>query len=69
MKKGDLVEVTVFGGEKVTRRVVADRGSHIVICNEEEYTNATKENREPEGIGFPKSDVTIIEKLARSTRR
>jgi hypothetical protein len=58
MKRGELVRVRVFGGETIDRRVVADKGNYVVVCNEEEYSASIKENREPDGIGFPKEEVS-----------
>src|SRR5437016_1533284 len=53
MKRGDIVEVVEFGGRKLRRRVVADKGEFTVVCNEEEYKKAVAERREPAGVGFP----------------
>jgi len=57
MKAGTMVEVVEFGGRRLKRRVVADQGRIVVICNEEEYRRATRERREPKGIGFPRESV------------
>jgi hypothetical protein len=59
---GTAVLVREYGGRKLTRRVVKDLGRTVVICNEEEYNRAISEGREPDGIGFPRKDVsTTIE--------
>jgi hypothetical protein len=57
MVVGQMVTVKLYGGEKVQRRVVAIKGKIIVICAEEEYQAARREGREPEGLGFPESDI------------
>jgi hypothetical protein len=57
METGQLVEVTEYGGVKAIRRVVADRGAVIVVCNQKEYDAATTEKRKPDGIGFPCKSV------------
>lgn len=57
MHKGEEVTVLLFGGETGVRRVVADKGKVIVICTEEEFQRARQENREPEGLGFPRDSV------------
>ena len=57
MQRGEKVQVTEYGGGKLVRRVVADLGRTVVVCNEKEYASATGEGREPEGIGFPREAV------------
>ena len=57
METGQLVEVTEYGGVKAVRRVVADRGAVVVVCNEKEYEVAITEKRKPDCIGFPRKAV------------
>ena len=57
MEKGQTVTVCLYGGETAPRRVLADRGDVIVICSEEEFQAAQREEREPSGLGFPRQDV------------
>jgi hypothetical protein len=57
MTKGQVVTVKMFGGETAKRRVVAIKENVVVICAEEEYQTALRQGREPEGLGFPWSDV------------
>jgi len=57
MERGQTVEVTTYGGRKLLRTVILDHGSFIVVCNPDEYKTATKEKREPQGVGFPRKDV------------
>jgi hypothetical protein len=64
MAKGQVVNVRLYGGAVAPRRVIADRGDVVVICSEEEYRTAEKEDREPIGLGFPRKDV-IAEEPAR----
>ena len=61
MERGEVVMALLYGGGSAPRRVVADKGSVIVICAEEEYLNAQKENRDPEGVGFPRCDVVELQ--------
>jgi len=57
MDRGQRVEVTEFDGNKLIRRVIRDRGAVVVICNEQEFRDALREKREPDGIGFPRKSV------------
>ena len=57
-ERGQLVTVKAFGGVILTRRVVTDLGRRVVICSEAEYRDATDTGREPEGVGFPRADVS-----------
>jgi hypothetical protein len=59
MEKGQIVSVRLYGGEIAPRRVLLDRGNVVVICSEEEFQAAQKEEREPSGLGFPRQDVII----------
>jgi hypothetical protein len=61
MKQGQEVQVTEYGGRKIVRRVVVDRGRSVVICNEKEYIAAQEEGREPKGIGFPREAVQELD--------
>ncbi|MGH2639996.1 MAG: hypothetical protein ACRDF4_12065 [Rhabdochlamydiaceae bacterium] len=60
LRTGDIVRVTEYGGRKLTRRVVDDRGASVVVCNEEEYVTAQAESRKPNGVGFPCEAVGIL---------
>ena len=60
MDTGQRVKVIEYGGRKLIRRVVADRGSTIVICNEQEFSAAIKENRPPQGVGFLREFVELL---------
>jgi hypothetical protein len=57
MEPGQRVEVTEYGGVRGIKRVVADRGEVIVVCNEKEFDTAITEKRPPDGIGFPRKSV------------
>lgn len=63
MHKGQSVTVKLYGGKMAVRRVVAVKRDVIVICSDEEYKKAESEGREPEGLGFPHSDVIESEQL------
>jgi hypothetical protein len=58
MELGDVVTVRAYGGEILTRRVVADLGKTIVVCSEAEFQRAQRNKREPSGVGFPREDVS-----------
>jgi hypothetical protein len=60
MRPGQRVRVTEYGGRKLIRRVVADRGSIIVVCSEREFADAAEKDRQPDGIGFPRECVEEI---------
>jgi hypothetical protein len=67
MQPGQKVQVTEYGGRKLVRLVVAEKGHSIVVCNEVEYARAREEHRLPDGIGFPRESVQAIEpQMARS---
>jgi len=57
MVNGQVVTVNLYGGDTAQRRVIADKGSVVVICTEEEYVAAKREGRETIGLGFPREDV------------
>ena len=52
MQPGDNVQVTEYGGVKLIRRVVADRGETVEVCNEAEYEAACTEGRIQGGLDF-----------------
>jgi hypothetical protein len=58
---GTIVKVRAYGGRILTRRCVGVKGERILICNEEEYQNAKRENRQPECVGFSLVDILDIE--------
>ena len=66
MHPGQKVQVTEYGGRKLIRLVVADKGRSVVVCNEREFERAQEERRQPDGIGFPRGSVQEIEPTAHS---
>jgi len=60
MEKGEIIKLKAFGGEELTRRVVAEEGDTIYVCKESEFQAAIAEGREPISVGFPVE--TIISK-------
>jgi hypothetical protein len=56
---GQVVNVQTYGGERVTRRVVSDLGRTVIVCIEDEFQQAKRESREPDGVGFPRRDVSL----------
>jgi hypothetical protein len=54
---GQIVTVKLYGGKTAQRRVVAIKGDVIVVCAEQEFQAALRENRQPSGLGFPVEDV------------
>ena len=61
LQRGQLVTAIAYGGERLERRVVADLGRRVIVCNDEEFQRAAEENRSPDGVGFPKKDVSLIQ--------
>jgi hypothetical protein len=61
VEPGSKVQVIEYGGRKLTRVVVADKGRSVVVCNEGEYASARAEHRDPDGIGFPREAVSELE--------
>lgn len=57
MKPGDVVIARAFGNIELTRIVCQVIGYTVVICTEEEWSAASREMREPDGVGFPVRDV------------
>jgi hypothetical protein len=56
---GQLVKVQTYCGQLVTRRVVSDLGRTVILCVEDEFQQAKRESREPDGVGFPRRDVSL----------
>jgi hypothetical protein len=59
-QKGDIVSVKAYPDTILQRRVVGvldDRT--ILLCNEREFNEALNDEREPDAIGFPISDVIM----------
>ncbi len=63
MQPGDRVMVKVFGGRTVNRIVVQPLGNTVVICRPDEWREAVRENRQPNGVGFPLSDVRQMRQI------
>jgi hypothetical protein len=57
--RGQVVTAISYGGERLTRTVIADLGETVIVCTQQEFHRASQENREPEGVGFPRKDVAI----------
>ncbi|HYJ88791.1 MAG TPA: hypothetical protein VEW46_22195 [Pyrinomonadaceae bacterium] len=55
--KGDLIKLRAFGGKRIVRRFVEERGGSILICSHEEYELALLEKREPLCIGFRPENI------------
>ncbi len=56
-KYGQKVQVRAYGGKVLARRVVGVRNGAVLICSEEEYQQASAEQRRPSCVGFPENDV------------
>jgi hypothetical protein len=61
LQPGQRVILNAYGGNKISRVVVQDLRSVVMICKQEEYDRATAENRPPISIGFHRMDVLQIE--------
>ena len=55
---GDIVQVKAFPNQVLERRVVSvENNQTVLLCNEEEFQSALKEDRTPISIGFPIHDI------------
>lgn len=61
VKRGNIVTVMVYGGEKITRRCAGTEGDTVLLCQDEEFFKSIKENRQPICIGFKFSDIISVE--------
>ncbi len=57
IQSGQWVKLLAFGGEHIVRRVVRETDRSVVVCTDEEYDRAHRENREPQAVGFLKESV------------
>jgi hypothetical protein len=62
LKAGTRVKVVEYGGRVLERRVIADKGEHIVICPDSEYMEAQEKQRPPVGIGFPRAAIRDVDR-------
>jgi hypothetical protein len=60
LRRGQSVKVRAYGGEILERIVVTDLGRTVIVSNEQDSHGAARENREPDGIGFPRKDVLLL---------
>jgi hypothetical protein len=60
LRRGVEVTVSAFGGRKLRRRVWEDIGNVVLICTEEEYQRAMRDNDDANCSGFPKEDVVEV---------
>ncbi len=58
--RGTRVTVLAFGGEKLQRRVWEDDGNGVLICTEEEYQRAIRQNDEATCSAFPRTDILEV---------
>ncbi len=49
-----------FGDEILKRRVVEISGEIVLICRDEEFKEAEKQQREPNAVGFKVTDVLEV---------
>jgi len=57
LQYGQRIKVRAFGGKVLDRRVVGVRDGFVLICSDEEYSNASSEQRPPSCVGFPESAI------------
>lgn len=57
MKQGQLITVEGFDRKRVDCRLVEVRGETAIVCSEQEWQKAKRENREPECLGWPIQNV------------
>lgn len=60
MKPGQEVVATAFGGKKLKRVACQVLENTVVICTPEEWELARRENRQPNGVGFPRCEVQEV---------
>jgi hypothetical protein len=60
MKPGDTVSVRSYPDKSLDRIVVKLLNNKVFVCTSEEWERAISENRTPDCIGFPPSDVKLI---------
>ena len=60
LKRGTVVTVIAFGGKRLCRRVWEDIGDVVLICTEEEFQRAIRNNDEATCSGFPKNDIVEV---------
>jgi hypothetical protein len=57
-RRGDVVILLAFKGERLTRRVWRDPGGPgVAICSEGAYQAAANGGPEPRCVGWPREDV------------
>jgi len=56
-QSGQQVTANAYGGKKLSRTVVEDRGEVVLICQQEEFQRARAEGRTPVAVGFPKKEI------------
>ena len=61
MDRGQHVRVKTYGGKYVNRVVWSDQERGILICTEEGFARAQREEYEPVCVGFPREDVKPID--------
>jgi hypothetical protein len=57
MKRGDVIIVTDYFGEKLTRAVADWDEVYVFVCDPLEWEAAQKERRDPVSIGFARRFV------------
>lgn len=57
MKKGEVITVEGFDRKQVDCRLIEVRGDTAIVCSEQEWQKANREDREPECLGWPVASV------------
>jgi len=57
MEIGQTVTVETFDHRLIDCRLVEVRGQTAIVCSEKEWQKATRENREPDCLGWPPASV------------
>ena len=57
MRQGDLVRLMGYNRQELVRRLVAVNGDILLICREEEYEAARRQQRDPVCVGFRRQDL------------
>lgn len=57
-RRGDIVRLLAYGGDRLVRRVWQDLGRGVAICSEDTYQRAIRDGiAEPNCVGWPREDV------------
>lgn len=59
MRRGDVILVTLLGGEQVERRVWEPLESGALVCTPQAYERAVSTGQEPPTLGFRREFIDL----------